>query len=632
MRDARTARCAGLGVVGRGRRTSLEPGPAARIASTKTFEQPFDRSRGARLRPSFHRSFTGRATMKASNAIARFLAAHDVRHCFELVGGMITHLLDSFAESGRFQIVSMHHEQAAAFAAEGVARRYMGRKVAVALGTSGPGATNLITGIGSCWLDSVPCVFITGQVNTHELKGERAIRQQGFQELDIVPMVRSITKHAVQVSDANELLPALHGALSAALSGRQGPVLIDIPNDVQRAEIADAAVDRWLGEPLRIRDRYEPGDRDIDALRELCRSSSRPLVCFGGGARWAPSMPAWIAALEDARIPYVSTLMGHERVPAGAHYFNMIGAYGNREANWAVQHCDLLIVIGARLDVRQTGADVGDFARHARVIQIDIDPAQLNNRIKVEQALCCDAESFFRRFAVRRDTFAGIRPDWADQLATLRTAHARNEYPDWNISPGVVFARLNEAMAGKAVHYVCDVGNHQMWAAQGLRLGATQAVHYSGGMGAMGFALPTAIGIACSGDGGGKTVVITGDGSLQVNVQELDTLSRLQLDVAIVVMNNYSLGMVKNFQDMYFDGKNISTKQGYSCPSFVALARAYGIESMTVAAPAELQRAIDRVAGSRRPLLVEIAMPEATECRPRLAFGRKLDDQYPKLD
>ncbi|WP_082720820.1 thiamine pyrophosphate-binding protein [Burkholderia sp. ABCPW 14] len=567
--------------------------------------------------------------MKASDAIARFLAAHDVQHCFELVGGMITHLLDSFSQNGRFNIVSMHHEQAAAFAAEGVARCHMGRKVAVALGTSGPGTTNLITGIGSCWLDSVPCMFITGQVNTHELKGDRAIRQQGFQELDIVPMVSSITKHAVQVRDASELLPQLHGALSIALSGRQGPVLIDIPNDVQRKEIPDAVVGQWLDKPLAVLDRHAPCMRDIDAMRDLCRTAERPLVCFGGGARWAPSMPAWIAALERARIPYVSTLMGHERVVVDAHYFNMIGAYGNREANWAVQNCDLLIAIGARLDVRQTGADTDDFARNARVVQIDIDAAQLNNRIKTAQTLCCDAESFFRSFPVGLDTFAAARPDWVERLMALRTRYARNEYPDWDISPGAVFALLNKAMAGKAVHYVCDVGNHQMWAAQGLRLGNMQAAHYSGGMGAMGFALPAALGIACSAIG--KTVVITGDGSLQINIQELDTLNRLQLDVAVIVMNNYSLGMVKNFQDMYFDGRNTSTKQGYSCPSFVDLARAYGIAGTTVSTPAELEKAIDRVTASTRPVLVEIVMPYATECRPRLAFGNKLDNQHPEI-
>jgi acetolactate synthase-1/2/3 large subunit len=187
--------------------------------------------------------------MKASDAVAKFLAAHNVHHCFELVGGMITHLLDSFAQDGRFNIVSMHHEQSAAFAAEGVARQKMGKEIAVAMGTSGPGATNLMTGIGSCWFDSVPCLFITGQVNTHELKGARPIRQQGFQELDIVPLVSSITKYAVQVTDSEQLLAELHHALSTALSGRQGPILIDIPNDIQREDIPDALVDEWLRKP-----------------------------------------------------------------------------------------------------------------------------------------------------------------------------------------------------------------------------------------------------------------------------------------------------------------------------------------------------------------------------------------------
>lgn len=568
--------------------------------------------------------------MKASDAVARFLSAHDVQHCFELVGGMITHLLDSFAQDGRFTIVSMHHEQAAAFAAEGVARLHQGRKVAVALGTSGPGATNLITGIGSCWLDSVPCLFITGQVNTNEMKGDRAIRQQGFQELDIIPMVTSITKYAARVMDANDLLPQLHRALSLTRSGRQGPVLIDIPNDVQRMDIPDAEVSRWLDAPLQLETALAPRDRDIVALLEFCGAARQPLVCFGGGARWAPSMPSWIAALESAAVPYVSTLMGHERVVGGEHYFNMIGTYGNREANWALQHCDLLVVIGARLDVRQTGSDTGDFARDGRVVQVDIDAAQLNNRIEADHAIHCDAESFFQRFPVDAHTFASQNPEWVQRLAALRVRHTRNEYPDWDISPDTVFARLNRAMHGKPVNYVCDVGNHQMWAAQGLRLAHGQAVHYSGGMGAMGFALPAALGIARSSNR--KAIVITGDGSLQMNSQELDTLHRLQLDVTIIVMNNHSLGMVKNFQDMYFDGRNQSTKEGYSCPSFVELARVYGIDSVLVSTGSELEDAIHAIAASSKPLLVELVMPYATECRPRLAFGKRLDDQYPQID
>jgi len=208
--------------------------------------------------------------VKASDALAKFLIANRVQTCFELVGGMITHMLDSFAESGHFNIVSMHHEQSAAFAAEGVARHTRGKTIAVAMGTSGPGATNLITGIGSCWFDSVPCLFITGQVNTRELKGERAIRQQGFQELDIVEVVRSLTKYAVRVDRAEDLLPELHKALSAALSGRQGPVLLDIPNDVQRVDIPDALVEKWLNTPLDISTGPEVVADDLKQLEVLC--------------------------------------------------------------------------------------------------------------------------------------------------------------------------------------------------------------------------------------------------------------------------------------------------------------------------------------------------------------------------
>ena len=415
--------------------------------------------------------------MKASDAVAKFLIAHRVQTCFELVGGMITHLLDSYAESGQFNIVSMHHEQAAAFAAEGVARHTKGKTIAVAMGTSGPGATNLITGIGSCWFDSVPCLFITGQVNTRELKGDRAIRQQGFQELDIVEVVRSVTKYAVRVDTPEELLPALHKALSASLSGRQGPVLIDIPNDVQRADIPDALVEKWLNMPLAISTGPEIDISDLQKFEALCKEAQRPLICIGGGARWADSMDKWLLAADTLGIPYVSTLMGHERVVARNNYFNMIGSYGNREANWAVQNCDLLIVVGARLDVRQTGSDVEDFARHARIVQIDIDPAQLGNRVQADLSICATAESFFRALPIQAGTFPNQDKNWLAELSTRRDQAQRNEYADWKISPSELFKKLNHCLADQPVDYVCDVGNHQMWAAQSLRLSPNHAVH-----------------------------------------------------------------------------------------------------------------------------------------------------------
>lgn len=568
--------------------------------------------------------------MKASDALAKFLIVHKVQTCFELVGGMITHLLDSFAESKQFNIISMHHEQAAAFAAEGVARHSKGKTIAVAMGTSGPGATNLMTGIGSCWFDSVPCLFITGQVNTRELKGDLAIRQQGFQELDIVEVARSLTKYSVRVDSSDALLRELHKALSISLSGRQGPVLLDIPNDVQRADIPDALVEKWLNMPLEISSRPEISTSDLKQLEALCNEAQRPLICIGGGARWADSMDEWLMAVDQLGIPYVSTLMGHERVIARKNYFNMIGSYGNREANWAVQNCDLMIVVGARLDVRQTGSDVDDFARNARIVQIDIDPSQLGNRVQADMNVCATAESFFNAFRPKPLSFPNLDRMWLNELTLQRDRAQPNEYADWVISPSEIFKKLNISMANHPVDYVCDVGNHQMWAAQSLRLTPNQAVHYSGGMGAMGFALPTALGIAIQSKN--KVVVITGDGSLQINIQELDTLHRLGLDLTIIVMNNSVLGMVKNFQDMYFDGRDQSTKKGYSSPSFTDIATAYGIAAHRATTAAETEHLLNLISGHKGPLLIEIMMDGATECRPRLAFGSKLDEQFPKLN
>lgn len=565
--------------------------------------------------------------MKASDAIAKLLISHKIEICFELVGGMITHLLDSFSESKQFNIISMHHEQAAAFAAEGVARYFCGRKVAVAMGTSGPGATNLTTGIGSCWFDSIPCLFITGQVNTHEQKGMRGIRQQGFQELEIVDVVSSITKYAAKVEDAPSLLPILHEAISVMLSGRLGPVLVDIPNNIQKMEILESDVDYWINKPLNIHKAADINQNDLLSLFSMCKGSTNPLVCIGGGVRWSPFLTDWLQLLDEHHIPYVSTLMGHERAVVTNSYFNMIGSYGNREANWAVQNCDLLLVLGARLDVRQTGADTKDFARNAKIVQIDIDPNQLNNRVTADLNFCCAADNFLKAFQVSKSTFPNLDSKWIVQLQKIRNLADRDEYSDWKISPSALIKALNKTMDGRKVDYVCDVGNHQMWAAQTLRINSDQAVHYSGGMGAMGFALPTAIGIAIASQS--KVVVITGDGSLQINIQELDTIKRLNLDITIIVLNNFVLGMVKNFQDMYFSGRDQSTKRGYSSPSFTKIAEAYGINAIKISDMNSINYTFSKIPETSEPILIEVLMEGATECRPRLAFGSKLDEQFP---
>lgn len=571
----------------------------------------------------------GCSKVKASDAIAEYLCAHEVTECYEMIGGMITHIVDSLGQHGAFSITSVHHEQSAAFAAEGVSRKSAGKRVGLAMATSGPGATNLITGIGSCWFDSVPCLFITGQVNISELKLDRPIRQQGFQELDIVSLVRPITKYASRVLTAEGLLPELHRALTESVSGRQGPVLLDIPNNIQKENISSETVREWVNKPIEIPSLQQLDDEQIAELKLMCHGAHRPLFLLGGGAKWSKMIGALVSDLNGAGVPYVSTLMGQERLEWSNTYFGMIGTYGHRAANCAIQQCDLLIVIGARLDVRQTGSDVQGFAKNAKIAQIDIDAGQLDNRVKADLSVIASSDQFLARVKFGRHLFPMQDAAWVPSLRSHLEKTFIDEYPDWEVSPFRIFSELEKTFSGKEVDFVCDVGNHQMWAAHCLRLDSRQAIHHSGGMGAMGFALPAAIGISAVSTG--KTVVLTGDGSLQVNIQELDTIARVGADILILVFNNRSLGMVKNFQDMYFEGRNQSTKLGYSSPSFARVAESFGVESYIIPDEGTLRKVLRKVKEFRRPILLEILMEHATECRPRLLFGNTIDKQHPPM-
>jgi acetolactate synthase I/II/III large subunit len=566
--------------------------------------------------------------VKGSDAIAAFLASHKIGFCFEVAGGMITHTLDSMAELGATRIISMHHEQAAAFAAEGVARASRGKQIAVAMGTSGPGATNLITGIGSCWLDSIPCLFITGQVNVNELKLDSGVRQFGFQELGICEMVEDVTKYRAQIRHVEDLMPSLYQALSLALDGRMGPSLLDIPNSIQREDVPESVVQEWIEKPIGTSSVARTDEVDLNALRELCLHSEKPLICLGRGAVWSDSLASWVSALQDVGIPYVSSLQGRQVLEQNEKYLGMLGTYGKRLANWAVQNCDLLISIGSRLDIRQTGANREDFARNAKIVRIDIDRNELAFGINPDLAIAASADNFFDSFMPSRDVFHSINPDWLRTISTLRANFDRDEYEKMSITPCSLLKRISCSLRDMDIEYVADVGSHQMWAAHSLDLGAGQQIHFSGGMGAMGFGLPAAIGVALS--SGKKVINLTGDGSIQMNIQELDTVKRLNLNMGIIVLNNMSLGMIKHFQDMYFEGRNQSTKVGYSWPSFTKVARAFGIESRLVKTDAQMDRSLAELRTKNGPYLIEVQMPEAIDCRPRLRFGDKLDEQFPR--
>lgn len=568
--------------------------------------------------------------MKASDAIAQLLAHKKINFGFELIGGMIAHLVDSINRLGKTKLLSVHHEQAAAFAAGGVARATDNTVLGVALGTSGPGATNLLTGISDCWLDNVPCLFITGQVNTNESKGDRQIKQQGFQELDIIKIVESITKYAVKIDCVESILPEINKAIGIALSGRPGPVLIDIPMNIQREEIDEIQLSSIIGD-VDVQNNADYGVSnlacDITAIFNDLLAASKPLVLLGGGAVNNDLLCSFTAVLNELHIPYVASLKGSEKVTKNNAYLGMIGSYGTRVANYAIQNSDLLLVIGSRLDVRQTGSDCSDFARNARIIQIDIDKHQLNNRIKADCSLEIETSVFYQAF-IKQIPLVDRNSDWLNLLRDKKERHYTNEYSELKLGPFDVFNLVNEKFKGVNAQFVCDVGNNQMWAAHTIQLDKGQKIHHSGGLGAMGFSIPTSLGVQMASNG--PVVSFSGDGGAQLNIQELDIIARENLPILTIILNNKALGMVKNFQEMYFDGRDESTYwRKYSC-NFVQIAQGYNMEAHRIENIAEFAAAIDSFLLNPRPVLLEIDMEYVNECRPRLSFGDKLDNQSPR--
>lgn len=565
--------------------------------------------------------------MKATDYITEFLYQQGVRQVFELIGGMITHLVDSLGRDGRIRIVSVHHEQAAAFAAE-AAGRITGIP-GVALATSGPGATNLLTGIGSCYFDSTPTVFITGQVNRSELKGARPIRQLGFQETDIVAMAGPITKGAWQV-EAPEQLPALlAAAFHLAMTGRPGPVLLDIPMDVQRAEISPQPFSKATAIPAAL---DSAAQQAIGDLLDDLQMAQRPLVLAGGGIRTAHALEPFRAFIAKSRLPVVNSLMGVDVLPAQHPLrVGMIGSYGNRWANLAIGQSDLLLVLGSRLDIRQTGSDTDFFKANRRIYHVDCDAGEINNRVQDCQAIIADLKPSLAALEDAIEQHALPRYEgWGKEIGVLKAA-----WPDTaeqanasGINPNRFMHQLS-ACSAQAAMYVVDVGQHQMWAAQSIDVGPEQRFLTSGGMGAMGFALPAAVGGVIA-SGGRPAVLIAGDGGFQLNLQELQTVRRNQLPIKLVVINNHCHGMVRQFQQSYFDERYQSTYRGYSAPDFARVAHAFGIPALTVQEPTDVPVALEKLwQEPEQPFLLQVMIDMGANAYPKIAFGRPITEMEP---
>lgn len=565
--------------------------------------------------------------MKISDYIASFLYSRRVPYVFEMCGGMITHILDSLHRQNNIRIVSVHHEQTAAFAADAVGR--ITGIPGVALATSGPGATNLLTGIGSCYFDSSPAVFITGQVNRNELKGEHPVRQMGFQETDIVSIARPLTKAAWQARTPEEVPELLRKAFALACDGRPGPVLLDFPMDVQRAVIPDQAPD--VGRHTSSQGISVKQSILEEVLAQLDRAS-RPLILAGGGIHSAGAVHLLRKLVQRIQVPVVSSLMAIDALAYDEQLrVGMIGSYGNRWANHIVGKSDCVLVLGSRLDVRQTGALPEAFKGDRVIIHVDCEPGEINNRVKGCQAIVTDLKAFLdgaiqlangRRVVERADWLAeigGLKRSWPDTAELSGLA---------GINPNRLMHHIARSSAQAAV-YVTDVGQHQMWAAQSLEIRSEQRFLTSGGMGSMGFGLPASIGAALV-VSPRPVVLVAGDGGFQSNIQELQTVVRNCLPIKIVIVNNGCHGMVRQFQESYFGGRYQSTLWGYSAPDFARVASAYGMAGRTVDCEDDLDQALQWLwQKPNEPALLQVMISPYANVYPKIAFGRPMTEMEP---
>ncbi|HEY3797683.1 MAG TPA: thiamine pyrophosphate-binding protein [Caulobacteraceae bacterium] len=561
--------------------------------------------------------------MTGADYIAAFLARMGVKRVYTLTGGACAFMIDAVGRSPDLDYICMQHEQAAAMAADAVWR--VSGRMGVTMATSGPGATNLLTGIACSFFDSIPTLHITGQVNQRESNAflGTAVRQTGFQETKIVEMVKPITKYAVMVTSPAELRLELAKAWSIAMEGRKGPVLIDVPMDVQQAAIEGELLLPSPPKPTR------PGPGVAAALAETLAAARRPVVLWGAGVAFAGMERQTLEWLDRSNLPFVSSWAGlssfdHER----ANFVGQIGVYGNRGANFVLQNADTVIVLGSRLDNRQRSGNSANFAIGATVHVLDVDAEEL----KKYAADGYRTDEF--DFAYLGDVLGELPgltldPAWTTYVSKMRGRYRGREESTSarrlnSSSPYDVVRKLNAAIAPDAV-VVGDTGAAVCWLHQAFNVKAHR-LFTAGGNSPMGYALPAAIGAKLEAPAR-QVVCYSGDGGFQLNLQELQTVRAQQLDLAIVVMNNASYGIIKQFQDSYLGSRYTASLDGYSTPDFGRIAGAYGLRYVRIESPDEIAPAVFEGGA----VLIDVILSEDTLIEPKLEMGRPINDQFPYL-
>jgi acetolactate synthase-1/2/3 large subunit len=551
--------------------------------------------------------------MRAVDALMECLKAEGVDVVFGLPGGANLPTYDAFYDAGIRHIL-VRHEAGGGHAAEGYAKAT--GKVGVALATSGPGATNLVTPICDAMMDSVPIVFITGQVRT-ELLGT-----DGFQEADTIGITMPIVKHSFMIQHPLEIPRSVHEAFHIARTGRPGPVVLDIPQDLSRADIPYEPVTdvRLPG--------YQPttdgNQKQIRLAAKALANSRRPVIYAGGGVISADAAPELTELATSDRFPVTCTVMGLGGFPAPhEQWLGMLGMHGTRAANYAMDEADLIVAIGARFDDRVTGK-LSEFAPRAKFIHIDIDPAEISKNVPAHIPIVGDAKNILPRLTAE---YRAQSPDprrleeWWSRIKTWQERHplTYEDSKDSEIKPQYMIRALYEATGGEAI-VTSDVGQHQMWTAQYFHFPAPRRWINSGGLGTMGFGLPAAMGakVGCP----DQTVVcIAGDGSVQMNAQELATCAQEGIAIKVFIMNNGYLGMVRQWQELFWDKRYSQVEMG-QWPDFVKLAEAYGATGLRLEDKKTLVDDMREAIATDGPVLVDVRVTREENTYPMIPAGQ----------
>ncbi len=551
--------------------------------------------------------------MNGALMLIEALKREKVEVIFGYPGGAVLPIYDKIYDSGLFHVLP-RHEQGAIHAAEGYAR--VSGKPGVVIATSGPGATNLVTGIADAMIDSLPLVVFTGQVATS------VIGSDAFQEADVLGITMPITKHSYQVRNPEELPGVIKEAFHIATTGRPGPVLIDIPKDVAGIEGTfeyDQPIDLPGYQP-----KVEPNYLQIRKLVEAVSRAKKPVILAGAGVLHGKASEELRQYVEQQQIPVTHTLLGLGGFPAKHPLFlGMAGMHGTYAANMALHQCDLLISIGARFDDRVTG-NLNHFAKHAKVAHIDIDPAEIGKNIHTHIPVVGDSKLVLQEL-IKQDGKQGESDDWKDQLDQWK-----EEYPLWYVEneaegfkPQKLIEYIHQFTKGEAI-VATDVGQHQMWAAQFYPFENADKWVTSGGLGTMGFGLPAAIGAQLA-DQEATVVAILGDGGFQMTLQELAVIRELNLPVKVIVLNNHSLGMVRQWQEIFYEERYSYSKFSEQ-PDFVKLSEAYGIKGIRISSDEEAKEKLEEALTSREPVFIDVNVARDEKVFPMVAPGKGLHE------